>query len=270
MVNFPPCKINIGLYVTEKRPDGYHNLETCFYPIPFTDILEVIKANSFSFTSTGLSIPGNQADNLCVKAFELIQKDFGISPVAMHLHKVIPTGAGLGGGSSDAAHTLRLLNEVFELNLSINTLQKYAQQLGSDCSFFLQDQPMLGLERGDRLEEIRINLRGKFLVLLKPSVHVSTAGAYRGVTPSKSNMDLKNFLSTNSPSDWKEVIKNDFEPSVFIQHPIIGDYKNKLYQVGATYASMSGSGSSIFGIFDEAFDASATFPVDLMWSGVLS
>lgn len=205
-----------------------------------------------------------------MKAFELIQKDFGISPVAMHLHKVIPTGAGLGGGSSDAAHTLRLLNEVFELNLSINTLQKYAQQLGSDCAFFLQDQPMLGLERGDRLEEIRINLRGKFLVLLKPSVHVSTADAYQGVSPQKPTIHLKTFLESNPLLLWRIPIKNDFEPSVFVKYPIISDYKNKLYQAGAIYASMSGSGSSIFGIFDEAFDASATFPVDLLWSGVLS
>jgi 4-diphosphocytidyl-2-C-methyl-D-erythritol kinase len=232
-------------------------------------VLEIIKADTFSFTSTGVAIPGESTNNLCVKAYELVQRDFNIGPVAIHLHKVIPTGAGLGGGSSDAAYTLRLLNDVFELRLPPEALQRYAQQLGSDCAFFVQDQPKLGLGRGEILEDIHLTLKNKFLVLLKPSMHVSTADAYRGVVPQRPAINLRTLLESNPLVQWRNYLKNDFEPSVFASHPIIRDYKNKLYQAGAVYASMSGSGSSVFGVFDSPFDATAKFPVDLLWSGIL-
>lgn len=267
MISFPPCKINLGLDVIEKRSDGYHNLETVFYPIPLTDVLEVIPAATSQFFPSGTLIPGDAKDNLCLRAYELVKKDFDLDPVAIHLHKVIPTGAGLGGGSSDAAHTLRLLNQVFELSLHKHQLQHYAQQLGSDCAFFMEDAPMLGTGRGEILSSIQLSLRGKYLVLLKPDVHVSTAEAYRGVKPMRSQPIVKDIIEQMPLKDWKKFLKNDFEASVFAAHPVIRRYKEQLYEQGAVYASMSGSGSSVFGIFDQAiaYDHPHT-----IWQGELS
>jgi 4-diphosphocytidyl-2-C-methyl-D-erythritol kinase len=267
MIAFPPCKINLGLNVLSKRSDGYHDLETCFYPIPFTDILEILPSEKLVFIPTGNAIPGEASANLCLRAYELLQKDFSIPPVEIHLHKVIPTGAGLGGGSSDAAHTLRLLNEIFSLDLTPVQLTLYAQQLGSDCAFFIEDEVRLGKGRGEVLEPIHLNLKDTFLVLLKPDVHVSTVEAYRDVLPKPANTSVRHILENTSLSQWKELLKNDFEASVFKTHPVIEQCKNALYEHGAIYASMSGSGSSVFGIFDgpvNYVDANHT------WSGVLS
>lgn len=250
MVSFPPCKINLGLNIIRKRSDGYHDIETCFYPVPWTDILEIIISDQINFTSTGLVIPGNADDNLCLKAYQLIKKDFDIAPVNIHLHKIIPTGAGLGGGSSDAAFTLRMLNEIFKLNLSITQLLSYASQLGSDCAFFIQDKPMLGEGRGEVLSEIKVDLKGKFLMLIKPDVHVSTAAAYASVKPEKPSIKLKDVLEKNGVDTWRNLLKNDFENSVFEIHPLIRKIKEELYAAGAQYASMSGSGSAVFGIFE--------------------
>lgn len=269
MISFPPCKINLGLNVLSKRSDGYHNLETCFYPIPLTDALEIVPADAVSFNLSGNAIPGDAADNLCLKAYRLLQKDFALPPVAIFLHKVIPSGAGLGGGSSDGAHTLRLLNHIFNLKLTAEKLKAYALQLGSDCPFFIEDKPMLGTGRGEILTEISVQLSGKFLVLVKPDIHVSTAEAYGGVTPAVPSVRIKNTLETLPVSTWKEVLVNDFEKSVFAKHPHIGAIKDNLYEHGALYASMSGSGSSVFGIFEKPVDLKRQFRDQFYWSSTL-
>jgi 4-diphosphocytidyl-2-C-methyl-D-erythritol kinase len=269
MISFPPCKINLGLNVISKRSDGYHNLETCFYPIPLTDVLEILPATALSFSISGHAIPGEAADNLCLKAYNLLQKDFTIPAVSIWLHKIIPLGAGLGGGSSDGAHTLRLLNSMFNLGLNAESLKAYALQLGSDCPFFIEDKPMLGTGRGEVLTEISVSLSGKFFVLVKPAIHVSTAEAYAGVTPTIPHTRINSILETQPAETWKDVLINNFEHSVFAKHPQIGAIKEKLYQHGARYASMSGSGSAVFGIFDKPIDLSAMFPNVFYWSKIL-
>jgi 4-diphosphocytidyl-2-C-methyl-D-erythritol kinase len=269
MVAFPPCKINLGLHILHKRTDGYHALETCFYPVPWTDILEVIPSDTLAFSQSGDAIPGAPDDNLCLRAYHLLQRDFSLPPVRIHLHKIIPTGAGLGGGSSDGAYTLRLLNSLFSLNLAPAALAAYAAQLGSDCAFFTQDAPQLGTGRGEILTNIDISLKGKFLVLAKPPIHVSTAEAYACITPATPATPLSEILGRVPLAAWKENLHNDFEGSVFARHPAIEALKEKLYRAGAVYASMSGSGASVFGIFDKgvdlAFDAGVAH-----WSGVLT
>jgi 4-diphosphocytidyl-2-C-methyl-D-erythritol kinase len=269
MIAFPPSKINLGLHILGKRTDGYHTLETCFYPVPWTDILEIIPSGTPRFTSSGNTIPGNPDDNLCLKAYKLLSKDFSLPAVGIHLHKLIPTGAGLGGGSSDGAHSLRLLNEIFELGLSTEKLMVYAASLGSDCAFFIQDKPMLGYGRGEVLQEATINLTSKFLVLVKPDVHISTAEAYAGVTPRQPAIALKDIFEQYPLSSWKSVLKNDFEESVFKQHAVLRKIKEMLYDHGAVYASMSGSGSSLFGIFDQPVDVNL-FGEWTTWSGQLT
>lgn len=269
MVAFPPCKINLGLRVISKRPDGYHNLETCFYPVPWTDALEIIRSDSFSFTQSGLPIPGQQADNLCVRAYRMLQQEFQLAPVKIHLHKVLPTGAGLGGGSSDAAYTLRLLNQIFELGLATEQLNNYAAQLGSDCSFFIQDNPMLGSGRGEILSPCSVTLKGYYLVVVKPEIHISTAEAYKNVKPAKPDQVLTNVL--DSPiTRWKNTLMNDFEESVFEKHPAILKIKNTLYEKGALFASMSGSGASVYGIYDTPVDLKEHFAGMTYWAGTLS
>lgn len=269
MVSFPPCKINLGLRVVSKRTDGYHNLETCFYPIPWTDGLEIIPAETTTFTSSGNVIPGKAEDNLCLKAYQLLQGDFQLPAVHIHLHKVIPAGAGLGGGSSDAAHTLTLLNTLFEMKLSIEQLKHYALQLGSDCPFFIESRAMLGTARGEILEPVNVDLTGKFIALIKPDVHVSTAEAYGGVKPSGKSGEIKHILLNVPVKSWREQLHNDFEHSVFQAHPQIGEIKQKLYNHGALYASMSGSGSAVFGIFEKPVALQQHFPNITCWSGML-
>ena len=269
MVSFPPCKINLGLNILSKRPDGYHNLETCFYPIPWTDILEVIPADRFAFTQTGHPVPGKEEDNLCIKAYELLRDEHRLPPVKIHLHKIIPMGAGLGGGSSDAAHTLRLLNTVFHLQQSPAQLAGYAAKLGSDCAFFTQDQPMLGEGKGELLSVTPISLQKKFIVLVKPDIHVSTAEAYAGITPRQPEQSLRALLTGYPMEEWRHWIKNDFEGTVFEKHPALQSIKEKLYASGALYASMSGSGAALFGIFDKPVDLRGSFPDMMVWSGVV-
>jgi 4-diphosphocytidyl-2-C-methyl-D-erythritol kinase len=269
MVCFPHCKINLGLHILSKRPDGYHTLETCFYPVPWTDILEIIKADEFLFTSSGLLVTDTAEDNLCVKAFRLLQQHHSIAPVHIHLHKILPPGAGLGGGSSDAAHTLRLLNELFSLDLSAHVLRDYASRLGSDCAFFIEDQPRLGTGRGEDLHEIGVELKNKYLVLVKPPVSISTAEAYENVIPRVPAMGIREILKRDI-HHWKDILHNDFEKSVFQKYPEIGLIKNKLYNRGAVYASMSGSGSSVFGIFDQELNLREEFGEATYWSGFLT
>lgn len=268
MVAFPPGKINLGLQVLSRRSDGYHDLSTCFYPLPATDVLEIIRADQFRFEQSGINIPGAPMDNLCVKAYQLLQSRHGLPPVHIHLHKVIPTGAGLGGGSSDAAHTLRLLNGIFSLNLSTDQLMEHAARLGSDCAFFCQDDAMMGSGRGEILSPSPVSLKGYFLWLIKPAVHVSTAEAYAGITPRIPAVDLGTILQ--SPvAEWRNKLINDFESSVFARYPVIATLKRQFYEAGAVYASMSGSGATVFGLFDREVSLPGEFTDAWSWSGWL-
>jgi 4-diphosphocytidyl-2-C-methyl-D-erythritol kinase len=268
MVAFPPCKINLGLHIISKRPDGFHDLETCFYPVPWTDILEIIPASELSFTCSGTAIPGKAEDNLCLRAYHLLKANFDIAPVKIHLHKIIPTGAGLGGGSSNAAHSLRLLNTIFNLSLPIEQLKNYASKLGSDCSFFIQDSPMLGSGKGEILSEIEVNLKGFYLVIAKPPIHVSTQQAYAGAVPQLPPLKIRDILQQPVAS-WKDLLKNDFEVSIFKQHPAIAEIKNKFYALGAVYASMSGSGASVFALFEKRPQLKNKFGRMEYWEGIL-
>lgn len=269
MVAFPHCKINLGLHVARKRPDGFHDIHTCFYPVPFTDVLEILPAETFSVSFSGNTIPGSADENLIVRAYQLLKKDLGIPPVKMHLHKCIPAGAGLGGGSSDGAFVLRMLNEIFDLKLSREKLNHYAGQLGSDCAFFLQDAPKSGKGKGDELEELVVDLKGKFLVLVMPGIHVSTAAAYNSIVPSRPGMLPDQVVKQYPVSQWRDLLKNDFEVPVFREHRQIGEIRGKLYEGGALYASMSGSGSSVYGIFEHAVDLETRFPGMQYWASAL-
>ena len=250
MIKFPPCKINLGLHVINKRSDGFHTIETSFYPIPWCDILEIIPATKTNLFLTGHAVPGNPYSNIVVKAYQLLKKDFDLSEVEIHLHKIIPTGAGLGGGSSDGAIALKILNELFNLNLPVEKLKHYALQLGSDCPYFLEATPMMATGRGEEMYPSPVNLSGLTVLLVKPDVHVSTAEAYSSITPNTPDQPLKNILQ-RPIADWKIYLKNDFEQSIFKAHPQIEELKNLLYDHGALYASMSGSGSSVYGLFEK-------------------
>jgi len=249
MVIFPNAKINIGLNVTERRADGYHNLETIFYPVKINDVLEIIPADELSFESSGLEIPGRLEDNLCIKAYHLMKKDHDLPPVKIHLHKNIPIGAGLGGGSSDAAFFIKLVDQQFNLKLSIDQMQGYARKLGADCAFFIESKPVFAFELGDEFETIRLDLSKYKIVLVMPPAHVSTAEAYRGVKPAPVKTTLYELIDLPI-AQWKKHIKNDFEESVFKNHIMIRGVKAALYEAGALFASMSGSGASVFGIFE--------------------
>lgn len=269
MVTFPPCKINLGLNIIAKRPDGFHDIETCFYPIPWTDILEIIPSEELKFNLSGVAIPGQVKENICLKAYTLLANDFDLPPVQIHVHKVLPTGAGLGGGSSDAAFVLRSLNEIFKLDLTQEKLVGYAAALGSDCAFFMQEHAMFGTGRGEILSPTKVSLHGKFIVLVKPDIHVATADAYAGVLPRKPSKSVQEIVEQVPMSEWKNFLVNDFEESVFRNFPAIRVLKDKLYQAGAIYASMSGSGSSVFGIFNQPQDLKSEFPGLIFWSGEL-
>ncbi|MDQ2656458.1 MAG: 4-(cytidine 5'-diphospho)-2-C-methyl-D-erythritol kinase [Bacteroidota bacterium] len=270
MVSFPPCKINLGLNIVGKRPDGFHDLATCFYPVPWTDMLEIVPAKRFSFAASGTPVPGAAEDNLCVRAYELLKGEFTLKPVAIHLHKIIPIGAGLGGGSADGAYTLNILNELFHLNLSVARLREYAAILGSDCAFFIEGRPAIATGRGEVLADTSLSLKGKFLVIVKPEVHISTAEAFSEIVPRSPAHDLRTSLENQPIESWKDVLRNDFEEYVFKQFPVIDAIHTKLYALGASYASLSGSGSAVFGIFTDPVDLMQEFDSDLTyWSGHL-
>ncbi|MGC1240124.1 MAG: 4-(cytidine 5'-diphospho)-2-C-methyl-D-erythritol kinase [Chryseosolibacter sp.] len=269
MVSFPPCKINLGLHITGKRADGYHDIVTGFYPVPWNDVLEIVPARDFQFAMSGNPVPGAAVDNLCMRAYEMLNKQFRLKPVAMHLMKNIPIGAGLGGGSSDGAYALQMLNQIFNLSIPGNTLKDYALQLGSDCAFFLENRPMMGAGRGEILTPLSLSLSGKFLVIVKPEVQISTAKAYAGITPRTPVHGLRQILENHPVTEWRSLVKNDFEEVLFKEFPIIEAIHQKLYAFGATYASMSGSGSAVYGIFDKETDLQKEFPSMTYWSGVL-
>ena len=253
MLTYPNAKINIGLNVVERRPDGYHNIETVFYPIGLSDILEVETTETcsdYSFSSAGITLDGDPEDNLIVKAYRLLRSEYQFPPVDITLIKQIPFGAGLGGGSSDAAFMLKCINELFELKITTKKLEKLASKLGADCPVFIHNKPVFAAGTGNVFTPIELSLKGYFLLLVKPDIHVSTPEAYSLVVPKKPEVSLLSLI--NSPiNEWKKTIKNDFEKSVFVKHPEIAEIKNKLYDMGAIYASMSGSGSAVYGIFDK-------------------
>lgn len=268
MILYPPAKINLGLRIVRKRPDGYHDLETGLVPVPWRDALEVIRSDAFSFETSGLPIPGQAANNLCVRAYHLLQQDYDLPPVAVHLHKIIPMGAGLGGGSSDAASMLVLLNDLFELALSPTALEAYAAQLGSDCPFFIDPRPRLATGTGTTLEDLPLDLSGQHLVIVYPDVAVTTAEAYARVAPRQPDSDLRTLL-TQPTETWKDRLVNDFEISVFQQHPELADIKAQLYQAGAIYASLSGSGSALYGLFSAPVDLPNDWKRYTTWQGAL-
>ena len=250
MLSFPNAKINLGLNIVSKRPDGYHNIESCFYPIPWCDVLEIIPSDELLFTSSGLAIPGAEDSNLCLRAFHLLKDAYDIPNVHIHLHKVIPMGAGLGGGSSDGAFTLKMLNDLFDLGMDVPTLQKLAGQLGSDCPFFIENKPVIATGTGTIFQDTELNLSGKHIAIRHPHVHVSTEKAYSLVQPATPTHSIEHTLK-KPMTQWKNVLQNDFEPSVFAQFPEIRNVKNQLYTAGATYVAMSGSGSAVFGLFEQ-------------------
>lgn len=254
IVFFPNAKINIGLYVVEKRPDGYHNLETVFYPLPVCDELVVSEVpgqrETISLLVEGMQVTNNPDDNLIVKAFRLLEKDYNIGNTAVYLRKQIPFGAGLGGGSSDAAFMLKALNDLYQLKIDDERLESYAVKLGADCPFFIRNKPVLATGIGNIFLPLELSLEGYQYLLIKPDVHISTALAYAGVRPSRPQFSLQESI-VRSPQYWKDCVYNDFEVPVFTRFPEIADLKTLLYDSGAIYASMSGSGSSLFGIFAE-------------------
>lgn len=260
IVLYPTAKINIGLKVIAERADGFHDIETLFFPVSeLNDIIELIEAPEFRITNYGLeySLPGNDPEkDLCARAYRLLEKDFKLPPVEIHLFKSIPTGAGLGGGSSDAAAVLSGLNTLFNLSLSLEQLAGYAAKLGSDCPFFIYNQPMFGRGRGEILKPFSegsipaIADNDRYLIkIITPGIPVSTAEAYSGVVSDPNGAGLDKLLATLPVEQWKDRIANDFETSVFALHPELADIKTSLYADGAVYASMSGSGSALYGIF---------------------
>lgn len=280
MIVFPNAKINLGLDVVERRPDGYHNLETVFYPIPLEDALEVVPfteaeqavaTTDFTLEVKGIEVAGSPEDNLVVKAYRLLAAEFPMPPVHIYMYKHIPSGAGLGGGSSDAAYMLKLLCNLFELPLTEDELEERAARLGADCAFFVRNRPTFATGIGNIFTPVSLSLKGYYLLLVKPDIFVSTRDAFALVEP-KAPLQPLTRLTALPVEAWQEAgVKNDFEHSVFTRHPAIGDIKQRLYEMGALYASMSGSGSSVFGIFREPpFDklnqeAALHFPESFVW-----
>jgi 4-diphosphocytidyl-2-C-methyl-D-erythritol kinase len=276
LLTFPNAKLNLGLYVTARRPDGYHSLESVFLPLPWADVLEVLPApkgqEAASLALTGRPIPGEVATNLCLKAYELLKADFPELPAAqLHLHKIVPIGAGLGGGSADAAFALRAISDVFKLNLSVEVLESYARRLGADCAFFIQNQPRLALEKGDVFEDISLNLAGTACVVVYPGLHISTAEAYARIVPQAPKTPLRAALA-QPVSTWRDTVSNDFETALTPTYPVLADIKQQLYAAGATYASLSGSGSAVYGLFAGVGEApTLPWPADyVVWRGVLN
>lgn len=260
MITYPCCKINLGLNVVERRPDGYHNIETVFYPINLTDVLSIKKMDegfpsdvACDLKTTGLPVEGDEHNNLVVRAYNLIARDYALPRIHAHLCKRIPTQAGLGGGSADAAYMIRLLDERFRLNMGNAEMERYASQLGADCAFFITAEPAFATGIGDQLapaDNAQGNLHGYWIALVKPPIAVSTQAAYANIIPKHPEKCCRDIV--RQPIDtWKDELHNDFEDSVFPSHPILADIKQQLYAHGAVYAQMSGSGSTIFGIFRE-------------------
>ena len=273
MLVFPNAKLNLGLYITQRRPDGFHTLESAFLPLPWTDAFEMLPAapgQPTSLTLTGRLIPGDPATNLCVRAYELLQADFPeLPPVQLYLHKIVPIGAGLGGGSADAAFALRAANDLFSLGLSVEALEAYARRLGSDCAFFIRNKPVLAVEKGDVFEEISLNLAGIACMVVYPNLHISTAEAYARITPKQPQHPLREALQQPLRT-WRDTISNDFETALTPSYPILAEIKQQLYAAGAAYASLSGSGSAVYGLWEGGEPSALEWPAAYaVWRGVL-
>lgn len=265
MILFPNCKINLGLHVIRKRTDGFHDIKTIFYPVALYDALELVPNGVPTagplFTSSGLELDVAMENNICNKACQLLKKDYPqvSSDIHLHLHKAIPTGAGLGGGSADGAFTLLLLNKRYGLNLTEDQLIGYALQLGSDCPFFIKNKPCFASGRGERLEEVELDLSTYRILLVNPGIHVNTGQAFSGIRPWAGRPSLKEQIR-KPVSEWKANLTNDFEDTVFRQHPAIAEIRDALYGAGAVYAAMSGTGSTVFGLFERTLQPELSFP----------
>ena len=271
MIVFPNAKINIGLSITSRRADGFHNIETLMVPIKLADALELTPADDgqSDFTFSGIPLDGDIESNLCVKAFRLMQKRYKLPETKIHLHKVIPVGAGLGGGSSDAAFTLKLLNRLYMLKICNAELKEIAAGLGSDCPFFIENTPSLATGRGEVLKNVKLDLKKFSIMLVKPEVSVSTVWAYSQVKPNGNGL-IKNGKIPSDPSHWNDLLTNDFEQPVFKAHPEIAAIKQNLLEMGADYAAMSGSGSAVYGLFDKLPDPDNRFDGMFVWGDKLA
>jgi 4-diphosphocytidyl-2-C-methyl-D-erythritol kinase len=267
MICFPNAKINLGLHVTGKRPDGFHNIETIFYPVPLVDALEAVKAGGNSFGQTGFMLKSAAEDNLVMKAYALMAKKHNVPPLEIHLRKAIPPEAGLGGGSADAAFTLKLINDLCELRIPDHKLEKTAASLGADCPFFIRNTPVIATGKGNIFHPAGISLKNYWVYIVKPPVAVSTKEAYSMIIRPRKPVFSLNELASLPVPEWKNVLVNDFEHSVFEKYPVIGEIKDRLYALGAEYASMSGSGSAVFGLFKKT--VAADFPDCFIWKGEL-
>lgn len=271
MICFPNAKINLGLNVVSKRPDGYHNIETIFYPIPVTDALEVVATDQQTFTQTGIPVDAPLDKNLVIKALNILKTRYEIQALEIHLLKAIPFGAGLGGGSADAAFMLKLVNDFCKLAIPQEELETLASSIGADCPFFIRNTPVFASGIGNIFEPIQLSLKDYHICLVKPDVAVSTPEAYSLVKPAAPEISLKEIIK-DPVCKWKNRMTNDFEKSVFPKFPLIEEIKNALYQEGALYAAMSGSGSSVFGLFDKPthFKEQSFFKGCFVWEGILS
>lgn len=258
MYSLPNAKINIGLRIVGRRPDGYHDLQTVFFPIPLADSLEIKEARRlrkpYEFILSGIALPDDGKDNLVVRVFLALQEEFDLPPTSIFLSKHIPAGAGLGGGSSDAAAMMQLLNDYYHLDLTTVDMEQRLAAFGADCPFFVRNKPMYAEGIGNVFTPVNINLKDKYIVLVKPDIHVSTAEAYAAVTPCQLPNSLYDQLLSTPVQLWRNVITNDFEPYVFRTYPKVAAIKQTLYDMGAIYASMSGSGSAVYGIFGRPID----------------
>ncbi|MDD2635725.1 MAG: 4-(cytidine 5'-diphospho)-2-C-methyl-D-erythritol kinase [Bacteroidales bacterium] len=268
MISFPNIKINIGLNILAKRLDGYHDIESVFYPINYTDILEILPYKRFEFVNKGLLIDCQVEQNLCYKAWKLVDDNYKIGAVKIILYKNVPFGSGLGAGSADAAFTLKMLNSMFNLGIDNETLIKYASQIGADCAFFINNKPAFARGIGTDLLDIELDLSGNYLLLCFPNISVNTANAYKNCKPHLPEQNLSKLI--NLPiQEWKNNIKNDFEASIFPDYPILSTIKQELYEKGAVYAQMSGSGSALFGIFPKKIKyLRLTNCREIMWVGI--
>ncbi len=272
MVSFSNAKINLGLNIVSRRPDGYHNIETVFYPIQMRDAIEIIpmekvadNKSEYQLFQSGIEIKGNPEDNLIIKALKLVKEVRDIPPVDIHLLKTIPFGAGLGGGSSNAAVMLKALNKRFDLQLSRETLLDMALKIGADCSFFIENQPAYAIGIGEQMEKVQIDLEQYYFLLIKPDISVNTKWAYSVITPQQPKLSLKEVIA-HPMTEWKELMHNDFEEPIFQKHSIIKDIKEELYKMDALYVSMSGSGSSVYAFFNKQPKNNPIFKDFFSWS----
>jgi len=272
MISFPKAKINIGLRIIRKRPDGFHDIETFFYPISLCDALEFVvppgKVTADELTVTGIDIRTRNEKNLVIRAVRKLREKFPVPFLKIHLHKAIPSGAGLGGGSSDAACFMKSINRCFDLSLSEDELRTYALELGSDCPFFINPEPTVARGRGEELKVMGPVLEGYYAALINPGIHISTKEAYLNSKPGVPENSLEKLI-TGNPCEWMNTLHNDFEDYVFSLYPQLGEIKRSLYRSGALYASMSGSGSTMYGIFREKPEINRKLRNQLIWQGLL-